>query len=503
MAPLSVEQIARQAGDFEFDARTPLKYWLRSAGTLLKEANIYEREGNDEQAYLLLFRHAELVLVHLPGHPEAKTGANHQLLRTLQKQVKENLAKMETMKPRITKRYERYMDIMRQREQLRKERLLANRHNAVPLEDAAVGAVADLPGAAQFLEPAENKELAVQLAQREFHRRAAQRARVLEEHGHDTDDLSTSLQRLGLQLQHRRRDQPTNSHIEQQPSQLGLNRRQVTPSSSTYKYPTVPSRSTRLEPEQYLTPHKPLTPNREANVAPALPAKSKDIQRMQEQLNPPPVPSKTPHADQIRAETPSPRPTEYFFKPSATLESGESLRSVFISPEVRRHFVNIAARNTARNLETCGILCGSLVSNAFFISRLIIPEQTATSDTCEMINESAVFDYCDADDLIVIGWIHTHPTQTCFMSSRDLHTHSGFQVMLKESIAIVCAPSHRPEYGLFRLTNPPGLQHVLQCTKPGIFHPHSETNLYTDSLRPAGHVYEVMGLDFEVVDLRP
>lgn len=36
-APLSVEQIARQAGAFEFDPATPLRYWLRSAKTLLKE----------------------------------------------------------------------------------------------------------------------------------------------------------------------------------------------------------------------------------------------------------------------------------------------------------------------------------------------------------------------------------------------------------------------------------------------------------------------------------
>jgi STAM-binding protein len=96
------------------------------------------------------------------------------------------------------------------------------------------------------------------------------------------------------------------------------------------------------------------------------------------------------------------------------------------------------------NLETCGILCGTLISNALFISRLVIPEQESTSDTCETTNEGALFDYCDSEDLMVLGWIHTHPTQTCFMSSRDLHTHCGYQVMMPESIAIVCAPSTEP-----------------------------------------------------------
>jgi STAM-binding protein len=132
----------------------------------------------------------------------------------------------------------------------------------------------------------------------------------------------------------------------------------------------------------------------------------------------------------------------------------------------------------------------------------VIPEQISTSDTCETTNESAIFDYCDSEDLIMLGWIHTHPTQTCFMSSRDLHTHSGYQVMLPESIAIVCAPSKDPDWGVFRLTDPPGLKTVLNCTQTGLFHPHAQENIYTGALRP-GHVFEVNGLEYETVDLRP
>lgn len=119
-----------------------------------------------------------------------------------------------------------------------------------------------------------------------------------------------------------------------------------------------------------------------------------------------------------------------------------------------------------------------------------------------MVNEAAIFEYCDTEDLMVLGWIHTHPSQTCFMSSRDLHTHSGFQAMLPESIAIVCAPSKDPDWGVFRLTDPPGLRSVLTCTQSGIFHPHAETNIYTDALRP-GHVFEAVGMPFETADLRP
>lgn len=110
------------------------------------------------------------------------------------------------------------------------------------------------------------------------------------------------------------------------------------------------------------------------------------------------------------------------------------------------------------------------------------------------------------------------------MSSRDLHTHAGYQMMLPESVAVVCAPSANKtrgsvgerglngdgdgeggggggEWGVFRLTDPPGKAVILGCEKPGVFHPHDCTNLYTDALRP-GHVVEARGLEFEVVDLR-
>lgn len=56
-------------------------------------------------------------------------------------------------------------------------------------------------------------------------------------------------------------------------------------------------------------------------------------------------------------------------------------------------------------------------------------------------------------------------------------------------------------WGVFRLTDPPGMKSVLGCKKTGLFHPHDETNIYTDALRP-GHVYEAEGLHFDIVDLR-
>jgi STAM-binding protein len=238
---------------------------------------------------------------------------------------------------------------------------------------------------------------------------------------------------------------------------------------------------------------------------PARPAKEPIPDRLDSfSAAPPPIPSK-----QVTfAASPQPLSSQsalrYTFQSSARTESGTPLRSIFLPSSLRWTFLKVAQSNTTRNLETCGILCGTLISNALFITHLIIPDQTSTSDTCDTTEsgDNALFDYCDSHQLIVCGWIHTHPTQTCFLSSRDLHTCSGYQVMLPEAIAIVCAPKHSPDWGIFRLTDPPGLRHVLDCRQTGLFHPHSETNLYTDALRP-GHVVEGDGLEFELVDMRP
>ena len=90
-------------------------------------------------------------------------------------------------------------------------------------------------------------------------------------------------------------------------------------------------------------------------------------------------------------------------------------------------FLQIALSNTKKGLETCGILCGTLKTNQFYITTLIIPKQTATPNSCSTTDEVELFKYMDSNNLMTIGWIHTHPTQTCFMSSVDLQTHCSYQ----------------------------------------------------------------------------
>ena len=107
-----------------------------------------------------------------------------------------------------------------------------------------------------------------------------------------------------------------------------------------------------------------------------------------------------------------------------------------------------------------------------------MPNQKGTANTCHTTDENEVYEYCTEDpSLLTLGWIHTHPTQTCFLSSVDLHTHCGYQSLLDEAVAIVLAPRFLPSQGVFRLCHPSpaGLREVQNCRKTG-FHPDHQRN---------------------------
>ncbi|KAF3907123.1 hypothetical protein ABW21_db0204242 [Orbilia brochopaga] len=57
--PVPTKEISRRALDYEYSDQIPLSSWLRTATTLLREADVYYKEGNEEQAFLLYMRHME------------------------------------------------------------------------------------------------------------------------------------------------------------------------------------------------------------------------------------------------------------------------------------------------------------------------------------------------------------------------------------------------------------------------------------------------------------
>ncbi|CAN7110296.1 unnamed protein product [Brassica rapa subsp. narinosa] len=73
---------------------------------------------------------------------------------------------------------------------------------------------------------------------------------------------------------------------------------------------------------------------------------------------------------------------------------------------IMEDFLRLARSNTKRNLETCGVLAGSLKNRVFYITTLIIPKQESTSDSvsfshsdylyffnvhCQTLNEEEIF----------------------------------------------------------------------------------------------------------------
>ncbi|XP_029017393.1 STAM-binding protein-like A isoform X2 [Betta splendens] len=243
------------------------------------------------------------------------------------------------------------------------------------------------------------------------------------------------------------------------------------------------------------SPDAPLIPGIQGppTVSPTLPQSHGDLSGITNQYNRPPSSNSTPAT--------APPTFDRALKPGSLVSPGnnntmvDALRQLAVPAELCRSFLRLAEANTIRAVETCGILCGKLTRNAFTVTHVIIPKQCGGPDYCDTENEEELFLIQDQYDLITLGWIHTHPTQTAFLSSVDLHTHCSYQMMLPEAIAIVCSPKFN-EIGYFRLTDR-GTDEISTCKQKG-FHPHSkEPPLFSH----AGHV-TITNDTVSVMDLR-
>ena len=421
------------------------------------QASIYRHEGNYEQSYMLLMRYVDLVVERLRGHPEGKLPAYKAPLRHALNLLPTLVEEMEAMKPRILRKQEAY------EAKLKEERPVAAafgtdgearlRPSALSEADPAVA------GRTRTIAATDHGDIPVKLYKRESRRRddardARRSARDKEARGHSgSDRADDDLDMRRAMEDTRRRLTKSQDMSPQRPRKLTKSRSPVRSfsnraSTNDYAYPSIKKSQPFTYDERPRSRNQSYKPS--PSFAPPLPAKEALVNPMSydTKMRPPSRPDKI-----LRDESPAPGPStsplndteEYTFQPSAYLENGNPLRCLFLPADLRTTFLSIASKNTRNNLETCGMLCGTIMSNALFISRLVIPEQEGTSDMCEMTNENALFEYCTQEDLIVLGWIHTHPSQSCFMSSRDLHTHCGFQVMMPEAVAIVCAPSRDKE----------------------------------------------------------
>lgn len=467
-------------------------------------------------------RYANLVAEYLPTHPQAQLHDGRKSLRIVSRQLESVVDRLENLKPLIQEKHDLWLARLRSVEtytEAKQEKPRTDALHAADLDPAIAGHLT--------IAAADNADLAVRLGNSEGHKRLAlQRASWQSHLSHDAriarrsagiwEDWDDALSaRHSSTVDDELRDTMTDTRRMLDGQVESQTDDDSSPSRRRLSKPPPARKQVQISKFPIIQESEPISSYQDfakpRNPAPQKPRKTpiSDIS-----VSEPPRPPKELAASQTK-----PIETSYTFSSSAYLENGRPLRTVFLPDRLREKFLAIAERNTLANLETCGLLCGALISNALFIQKLVIPAQTSTSDTCETIDESALFDFCDQEGLMILGWIHTHPSQTCFLSSRDLHTHYGYQIMMPEAVAIVCAPSKSPSYvslaskftfsvsnivarwGVFRLTDPPGMPEIQACHRPGLFHPHDSNNIYVNALRP-GHVYEAAGMDFGVVDMR-
>jgi STAM-binding protein len=472
------------------------------------QASFAIRERDFERAYLMLYRESTIITQKLRTHPEFKVPESRKLYKTLSLDLPQVIQELEKLKPIIQTQFDEW------------QRMRPSSKDGLAQPSPSGW---QPPGHinTRMIDPSENLELTVDIAESELRRRDASKRSTwlvpldLEEQAgarpqpmasddglhsridatrrtfgstrseRDVDDLQAQMESARRTLDSAGSGRPTSNRVGS-----GSVRTHIpSGTGSSYHYPAT----ARSQPVAYV-PQR--SPHNEPPLRPELPPKEERSAPAKIALLPPIRPDKTPPTDgnglygyqvlprprkesldwewQDQAlsdgpvqtqDTPARPPKEaivappgrakeaaketptepkFQFKPAVRLENGKAIRYVFLPSSLRREFLKIAEPNTKRGIEMCGMLCGSVINGALFVTCLLIPEQNCTSDTCETVNESAMLDYCINEDLLIIGWIHTHPTQTCFMSSRDLHTQAGYQVMMPESIAIVCAPKFEP-----------------------------------------------------------
>jgi len=194
--------------------------------------------------------------------------------------------------------------------------------------------------------------------------------------------------------------------------------------------------------------------------------------------------------------------------PDLTLDSNNSLdnilnmappaqQAIIIPDKLVSGFIDKAKKNTKNDIETCAVLCGKFLNDkdTYVITHVIFPKQKGSSNTVQTIKEEELIDIQEKHSIVTLGWIHTHPSQTCFLSSVDMHCQLSYQIMMPNAIAIVHAPTDKTE--IFTLS-PKGIEVLSNCNCQG-FHRHEDViGIYN----VAKHCQTLKGYNVSFIDLR-
>ena len=461
------------------------------------QANIYWGEGDLTQAYILMYRASDLVLKNVRLHPEYASPEGRKLLKEVTSQAHQVIRDLEVLKPLVEAQHDEWERTIGARKRIwnghyeesppSKKQFSPKVLDARDQENQSLNQVLKNVNrrSATIRRPARSYTIdydekrrgnvydkwdppilrstspEVEIDEDETRRQMEAARRTLDftdpkRFLHDTEGMDSSYATYAPSYPTLRPSLPIEVTAESIPHLSSPPLSPLTaPHSSQSRddqeeLPTIsPQQSPRFNPP----PPVPQKSQLRDRSPPPRPEKILIERRPQVSEEPPPQAHSELESNDMSGKAPAPPPkvgpedasprsekNDVVFQTADYLESGEPLRSLFIAKDLRAKFLRIAEPNTAKGLELCGLLCGQLYKNALFATRLLIPEQVCTENTCDTVNEERIWEFCDEHDVLVMGWIHTHPTQTCFLSSRDLHTHAVYQVQLPESVAIVCAP---------------------------------------------------------------
>jgi len=379
--------LAEAAANFNPDSHIPIRRYFRSGNEMIKMAEVYFGEHHLEAAYVLYMKYITLHIEKLPRHKDFGS-VLPQEKKKAKATVKEVMAKTEELKEvlraRFTSEHEVWLRAEKRRQEEEEVRAIEERKRA----------------------------------EEEARLKAAEAASI------ERDRQVAMWHQAQLDAEARGLPPPPQPSFSPTPT--------PPPAPAVY-HPSSIEHSLTLDaqrppynPSNYELPSAPSTsPSAPPSATPSDPPPSYD-----RCVKPPPISS--PASSSV-----NPVPTfDRSAKPQ--LSNSSSMRTVLVPQDLIPTFLRIAKSNSDRGIETLGTLGGSLRNNRLVISHLVIPRQTGKSDSCTMEGLEDVWDVHDRENIIFLGWIHTHPEYDVFLSSVDMHNQYEWQHMLPEALAIVC-----------------------------------------------------------------
>jgi len=234
-----------------------------------------------------------------------------------------------------------------------------------------------------------------------------------------------------------------------------------------------------------------------------------DEEEKKEQQNTTPLPSpnrwnnlKISSSPQYKKDAAQPSASRKAVHRKSTLDSifqkaPSSLTAIHLPSDLVAGFVRIARENTKRDIETCGVLTGKFLhrEDAYAITHCVIPKQKGSANTVQTLCEEELIGVQEQYGVVTLGWIHSHPSQTCFLSSVDMHCQLSYQIMMPNAVAIVFAPTDKTE--TFSLTKK-GVDVLSKCQCQGFHRHENAVGLY----EKATHVLPDKRRQCQFIDLR-